>query len=180
MPVTDFGQLLRRIRATTLLLTTVSAGLCKYVFADKLIPEQLDWLSSAGILVCAISFLAPFAFKGIGSYARTLMILALVSLAGVIGIRASLVKQLNYYGTPHSYMVGWKMSEWGVQKMEKDKEKDGAPLSLETFLEDLGHADIPEAYGWTYYAACGAYVVALLGFLTSFILLSSALEAISV
>lgn len=161
----------------TLAVTIAASALCKTVFQEKLIPEQLDWLSSAGILVCIVCFFLPLGIKTLKLHRRTLITTSILSLAGLIVLRVFLVVPLNYYGNTYNYIIGWRMSPVGVEEKIKDDGWNGGNVNLRTFLEDAGHEEIPNIFGWSYSAAETSYWLCFLGLLASVVLLTNLAEA---
>src|SRR5947209_4874798 len=90
-----FIAYLRRVKIGAFLTATVAGTISKVVIRKQLVPEQLDWLADAGVLVAMAALAAlPLYSRANLRSRKTPLIVLIFSLAVILGVRASLVEEL--------------------------------------------------------------------------------------
>jgi hypothetical protein len=162
----DFASFLELIAGSV--LGTAAITLSATVVKRDLIPDQLGWLSAAGSLVSACVLVLAFAFRPllVGSKVKATLAIALVlTVMGVLLLRANLVHQVALAGNDHSFLVGWGLSERGQQCWDAHK-----VTTPEQFIQKCDWEQIPALYRHFTLSSI-TYVFMYLSLLTCFSLL---------
>ena len=140
-------------------------------------PEQLLWLSGAGVFV-AIGSLTVTPKVYLPKRARRFLV-TLVGLAfiAVVAIRATLVEEIEIRGKDYRFLVGTTLTDLGkvIEQncLQGTNTQNLRALPRHELIRCAGDTSIPAMYGSSYAVVAIIYVIAYLFFLAGFVLLVS-------
>lgn len=165
------------LRAGALLIAAIAALISKEVVKTELVPEQLNWLSDAGVLAAMTALAATPSVSARPNRALTkrFLIGMVCAFSFVIIIRASLVDEIEINGADHRYLVGYSLSKVG-KVMEGNcligtDTRNLPHLPRYELIKCAGGNSIPTLYGKSYTVVLVVYLVSYLVFLGIFVLL---------
>ena len=173
-----FLSYFKGIRAGTLLIAAVAAIVSKKVVKTELVPDQLYWLSDAGVLaaMAALAAIPSVNPRPRRRVTKVLLGISVFTFGAVVAIRASLVQEVEINRETRRYLVGYSLTESG-----KTMEKNCMEATHSTNVSHLpraelisrcsGPANIPDMYGSSYTLISIVYLVSYLAFLGAFVLL---------
>src|SRR5438094_7371809 len=170
-------DLLKEIRVGALLTAVVAAAASRVVAKTELMPEQLLWLSGAGVFV-AIGSLTVTPKVYLPKRARRFLV-TLVGLAfiAVVAIRATLVEEIEIRGKDYRFLVGTTLTDLGkvIEQncLQGTNTQNLRALPRHELIRCAGDTSIPAMYGSSYAVVAIIYVIAYLFFLAGFVLLVS-------
>jgi hypothetical protein len=171
-----FTEFLKRIPALNLALSGAAVALTKTVLQQRLIPDNLNWLTPAGILVSIIAFLCVFA-RVIPPRAKTLLIVAgFVSLISLIAMQIRLVEDFDFYGESYHELRGWKLSPNGEEMKTSLEQEFGRKLATYDVIKYSGHTEMFPLFGANWYLSSALYAGSFLAFLFSVIAVAGRFE----
>jgi hypothetical protein len=165
------------IRAGTLLIAAVAAVVSKTVIKTELVPEQLRWLSEAGVLAAmsALAATPSVSTRPRKLLTRILLVAMVMTFCAVIAVRASLTQEIEINRQSRRYLVGYRLTELG-KTMEHNCMIATAAQNLPhlpryELIKCAGETSIPEIYGSSYTEVAAIYLISYLSFLGIFVLL---------
>jgi hypothetical protein len=171
-----FLEFLRRIPKLNLALSAAAIGLSKTVLQKSLVPDNLDWLTSAAILVCIVAFLCVFARLIPLSAKKWLILVGALSLIWLLAMRIELVEHFDYYGVSFEELRGWSLSPLG-ESMKSNLEKSlNTSLSLHDVIYYSDHGLMKQLFGSSWYLAAACYAFCFLAFLFTVISVAGLFE----
>ena len=160
-----FTEFLKTIPALNLALSGASAGLTKTVLQQRLIPDNLDWLPSAGVLVSIVAFLCVFG-RMIPKAARLpLVLLGAISVAVLITMQIRLVERFDFYGIPFHELRGWSLSPEGQVMKHNLEAAVGQSLPIHDVIRFSDHTNMVALFGANFYASAALYSASFLALL---------------
>jgi hypothetical protein len=167
-----FADYLDRVAA--LGISSAAAVLSSTVIKSELLPEQLNWLGTAGTVVAACMIAVTFALRN-DLRARplklALIVVVLTTCACLIWLRAARVSEVELGGVLHKYLHGGVLTASGLDAQAQCKSD-----SVEQLIQCAGASTIPRLYGQSYWIVHYLYVFDYLLLLASFVALVSGLE----
>ena len=162
-------------------MAAVAAVVSKIVIKTELVPEQLHWLSDAGVLA-ALTALA--ATPSVNTRPRRLLtVILLVVMAttffAVIAVRASFTQEIEINREDHRYLVGYRLTDFGKTMESNCMAATGVQnlphLPRYELIKCAGETSISEIYGSSYTVVAAIYLIGYLTFLAMFVLLVNGL-----
>ncbi len=167
-----FGDYLDSLAALS--ISSAAAVLSSTLIKSELLPEQLNWLGTAGTVVAAVMIVIGFVIKNrlkSHLFRMTLVVLLLFTCTCLIWLRAAWVREVKLNGSSHNYLVGASLGPIGVDAWEQCKAD-----SVEQLIQCAGSETIPRLYGRSYEIVYCLYVFDYLLLLAVFVSLVSGLE----
>ncbi len=168
---------LKKIRAGALLIAAVAAAVSKVVIKTQLVPEQLQWLTDAGVLAAmAALVLTPALATDPHRLRRRLIFPIFIALSVILIVRSTLVEEVSLGGSSYRFLVGTTLTSTG-RTMEQNclkgtKTENLAHLPRHDLVERCaGVSWIPTIYGTSYVIVAILYVISYMGFLGMFVVL---------
>lgn len=155
-------------------ISSAAAALSSTLIKKELLPDELNWLGTAGTVVAASMIAVGFALKDtrtIKSFKTVLVSVLLISCTCLIWLRAARVSEVNVRGVMHNFLHGSTLTPAGDEAMAQCKVD-----SVEQLIQCAGVDAIPGLYGSSYWRVYYLYVVDYLVLLASFVALVSRLE----
>ena len=172
-----FSEFLDRVPKLNLALSAAALALSKTILRKSLVPDNLDWLSDAAVLVCIVSFLCVFARVIPIGAKKWFVLAAALSLAGLLAMRVQIVEHFDYYGEPFNELRGWTLSPYGeVSKANLEKSLNASSLSLHDVIYYSGHSQVVQLFGASWYLAAACYSLCFLVFLFTVITVAGLFE----
>jgi hypothetical protein len=169
-------EFLDRIPKLNLALSAAALALSKTILRKSLVPDNLDWLSDAAVLVCIVSFLCVFA-RVIPATAKKCLILgAAFTLIGLLAMRIQIVEHFDYYGVPFNELRGWTLSPYGALAKANLEKSLNTSLSLHDVIYYSGHSLIVDLFRGSWYLAAACYSCCFLAFLFTVISVAGLFE----
>lgn len=163
------GQISSSAKVLHLLLCGVAAVLSATLIKKRLIPDQLDYIGTVGVLFIAVAALITLAF-----WTRLQRLLPYFALASLITLSLLTFIQVRFVvtaniGPPdkdgkvpeHHFLIGYRLTDEG--KKERD-EQLGANRSEDYYIENGGYDLIPFWYGSSYKVMEVTYTITYLLF----------------
>jgi hypothetical protein len=157
-----------------LAISSAAATLSSTVIKAELLPEQLNWLGTAGTVVAACMIAVSFVLRDrlrLRPYRRVLVIMVLTTCACLIWLRAARVSEVELRGGLHNYLHGGVLAQAGLDAQTQCKSD-----SVEQLIQCAGFGTLPKLYGKSYWEYYYLYVFDYLLLLASFVALVSGLE----
>jgi hypothetical protein len=173
MSLTDF---LKRIPAFNLALSAAAVAITKTVLQGRLIPDNMDWLAAAGILVSIVAFLCVYARSVPAKGTPWLILAALVSLVCLLIMHIRLVETFDFYGQAYRELRGWDLSSDGIAIKANLEKTLGMPVSIHDLIKYSGHSEMLALYGSNWYASATLYSGSFLMFLFTVIAVAGRFE----
>lgn len=171
-----FTEFLNKFPALNLALSAAAAGLSKTLLQKSLVPDNLDWLGGAGILVAVVAFLCVWA-RLIRSGAKAwLVLIASVSLICLLGMRIELVEHFDYYGVPFNELRGWTLSPYGEMVKANLEKSLNSSLSMHDIIYYSDHTLMVQLFGANWYLSAALYAGSFLAFLFTVIAVAGRFE----
>jgi len=167
-----FGDYLDGLAA--LGISSAAAALSSTLIKSELLPEQLNWLGTAGTVVAACMIAVSFVLRNTLKARALKLVLATVVLttcACLIWLRAARVSEVELGGAYHNYLHGGVLAPAGLDAQAQCKSD-----SVEQLIQCAGAGTIPRLYGRSYWVVHYLYVFDYLLLLASFVALVSGLE----
>jgi hypothetical protein len=155
-------------------ISSAAAALSSTLIKTELLPEQLNWLGTAGTVVAACMIAAGFVIKDSlksRPLKGVLVVVLLTACVCLIWLRAARVSEVDLRGGLHNYLHGATLTPAGEDAMVQCKSD-----SVEQLIQCAGVSTIPRLYGKSYWVVYYVYVVDYLVLLASFVALVSGLE----
>jgi hypothetical protein len=172
----SFTGFLKRFPAINLALSGAAAALSKTLLQKSLVPDNLDWLGGAGVLVAILAFLCVWA-RLISSRAKGwLILIAAASLVSVLGMRIQLVEHFDYYGEGFNELRGWRLSPYGETLKANLEEDEKHPLSMHDVIYYSDHRLMVPLFGANWYLSAALYSGSFLLFLFSVVAVAGRFE----
>ena len=173
MGFTDF---LKRIPILNLALSGAAAGLSKTLLQKSLVPDNLDWLGGAGVLVAIVAFLCIWT-RAVRSGAKAWLIsIAGISLIGLLAMRIQLVEHFDYYGQGFDELRGWSLSHDGQTAKRNLEAALKTSLSLHDVIYYSDHSNMIQLFGANWYLSTALYSGSFLAFLFAVITVAGRFE----
>ncbi|MGA7928352.1 MAG: hypothetical protein WCA20_20460 [Candidatus Sulfotelmatobacter sp.] len=141
-----------QVRLVPLLIAAIAALVSKMVIKTELVPEQLYWLSDAGILaaMAAASATPSINARPKRPLTRVLVFAMFVAFCAVVAIRANLTEEIEVNRENHRYLVGFHLTEVG-NTMERNcmvatNTQNLPHLPRHELIKCAGQAYIPNIY----------------------------------
>lgn len=171
-----FKDFLNRVPALNLALSAAAAGLSKTLLQKSLVPDNLDWLGGAGILVAIVAFLCVWARLIRSDAKRWLILIASASLICLLGMRIKLVEHFDYYGEPFNELRGWILSPYGEMVKANLERSLNASLSMHDVIYYSDHTVMVQLFGANWYLSAALYSGSFLVFLFAVIAVAGRFE----
>jgi hypothetical protein len=171
-----FSEFLDRIPKLNLALSAAALALSKTVLRKSLVPDNLEWLSDAAVLVCILAFLCVFARVIPVSSKKWFILAAGLSLAGLLAMRIQIVEHFDYYGEEFNELRGWTLSPYGATAKANLEKSLNTSLSLHDVIYYSGHSLVVDLFGASWYLAAASYSVCFLIFLFTVIFVAGLFE----
>lgn len=175
--VSKFVSYLKELRVGAVLIATVAAIVSKKVIKTELVPEQLHWLSEAGVITAMAALAATPIVKvePQKKSAKVLVVVMFLVFCAVVAIRASLTEELEIRGDNYRFLVGTGLTDFG-KLVEHNcligtRTQNLPKLPRYELIKCAGEESIPEMYGSSYRIVSIVYLVSYLVFLGIFVLL---------
>lgn len=167
-----FGDYLDGLAA--LGISSAAAILSSTLIKSELLPEQLNWLGTAGTVVAACMIAVGFVFRNRlkSKTCEFLLVIVLVcTCACLIWLRAARVSEVEIRGVFHNFLHGGVLTQAGLNAQAQCKSD-----SVEQMIQCAGAGTMPHLYGQSYWTAYYLYVVDYLLLLAAFVALVSGLK----
>jgi hypothetical protein len=154
-----FLKFLKKIPAVDAALSIAAIGLTKTIIAQRFIPNNLDWLSSAGITVAIIAFLFVFARLVRPAAKVPLVITAVICFVSLLVMQVGLVEPLSPFGEPIHDLRGWKLSKGGEfikHNTEEALHTTDMPIH-ELLVNNYGPSYMLQIFGDNWYLSVALY-----------------------
>jgi hypothetical protein len=171
-----FTEFLDRIPKLNLAISAAALALSKTILRKSLVPDNLEWLSDAAVLVCIVAFLCVFARAIQAQAKKWLIVLAAASLAGLLAMRIQLVEHFDYSGDSFNELRGWTLSPYGAMAKANLERSLHTSLSLHDVIYYSGHTLMVDLFGGSWYLAAACYSFCFLAFLFSVISVAGVFE----
>ena len=171
-----FTEFLKKFPALNLALSGAAAGLSKTLLQKSLVPDNLDWLGGAGVLVAIVAFLCVWA-RLIPSRAKVWLVLtAAVSLLCLLDMRIQLVEHFDYYGVGFNELRGWNLSPYGETLKANLEKSVNSSLSMHDVIYYSDHTLMVQLFGANWYLSAALYAGSFLLFLFSVVVVAGRFE----
>jgi hypothetical protein len=167
-----FGEYLDSLAA--LGISSAAAVLSATLIKSELLPEQLNWLGTAGTVVAACMIAIAFVLRDrlkSRSLELGLVVVLLCTCACLIWLRAARVSEVELRGALHNCLHGGVLTQVGLDAQAQCKSE-----SVEQLIQCAGVGTMPQLYGQSYWVAYYLYVVDYLLLLVAFVALVSGLK----
>jgi len=171
-----FAEFLDRIPKLNLALSAAALALSKTILRKSLVPDNLDWLSDAAVLVCIVAFLCVFARVVPAGAKKWFILTATLSLAGLLAMRIQIVEHFDYYGEGFNELRGWTLSPYGTIAKANLEKSLNVSLSLHDVIYYSGHSLMVDLFGASWYLAAACYSLCFLIFLFTVISVAGLFE----
>jgi hypothetical protein len=172
----SFTDFLKTFPALNLALSGAAAALSKTLLQKSLVPDNLMWLSGAGVLVAIVAFLCVWARLIHPSAKRWLILTAGVSLIGLLAMRIQLVEHFDYYGVGFDELRGWSLSPYGEMLKTNLETSLNTKLSMHDVIYYSDHALMVQLFGANWYLSAALYAGSFLLFMFSVITVAGRFE----
>lgn len=176
VPNVTFAEFLDRIPKLNLALSAAALALSKTILRKSLVPDNLDWLSDAAVLVCIVAFLCVFARVVPAGAKKWFILTATLSLAGLLAMRIQIVEHFDYYGEGFNELRGWTLSPYGTIAKANLEKSLNVSLSLHDVIYYSGHSLMVDLFGASWYLAAACYSLCFLIFLFTVISVAGLFE----
>lgn len=173
-----FSDTLARIPVAARLMGAAGTAFSSLLLPEQLIPENLTVIVPITALLIAIAVFVSVAFRNQAKDWKRYLTFGLVfGFLTITAMQLTLVESVAAYGSPkdptHRFLTGFSLTADGGAMADLV----GNPRTRAQFIRDIGDESIPQAWGWSYYAAAILYTLGYGTLAFCFVVGVAALEA---
>lgn len=151
-------------------LGLVIAQLSRTLIRNELIPQQLDFIATLGVLFILVALIIAIIYQQrLPKILWIVLTVAVVCLAVLLFFQLRFVKTVTNLGNPparYRFIIGYRVSDQGAVW----RGRIGNNLTEEEYIRRIGPDRIAAMYGNSYYVNAGAYSVSYLVFMVAVVL----------